>query len=122
MINTPNKLRSLSMYTCTVHEGALYDETIYDGKKVPIHMSGIICPTYYDRVPHMHNRNVGLRGGASFKVGVACYIHVTYLNTAMNANKHGGGRREGAQGRQLALCIKDLSRHEHACMCLKYRI
>ena len=42
-------------------------------------------------IPHMHNRNVGLRGGASLKVGVACYIHVTYLNTAMNANKHGGG-------------------------------
>ena len=55
----------------------------------------------------MHNRNVGRRGGASFKVGVACYIHVTYLNTTctMNANKHGGGGGR-AHGRELTLCVK----------------
>ena len=50
--------------------------------------TGIICPTYYDRIPHMYNRNRGRGGGASFIVGVAWY---TYLNTTMNANKHGGG-------------------------------
>ena len=57
-----------------------------------------MCPTYYNRIPHMYNRNVGRGGGASFKVGVACYIHVIYLNTTMNTNKHtcrGGGGGEG---------------------------
>ena len=40
----------------------------------------------------MYNRNGGRGGGAFFKVGVTYY---TYLNTTMNANKHGGGRGGG---------------------------
>ena len=61
----------------------------------PYICTGIMCPTYYDRIPHMDYGNVGRGGGASFEVGVACYIHVTYLNTTMNVNKRGGGRGEG---------------------------
>ena len=76
------------MYTCTAREYAMLCETIYDGRMFPYICTGIMCPTYYDRTPHMYNRN---GGGASFKVGVACYIHVTYINTTMTANKHGGG-------------------------------
>ena len=50
--------------------------------------------------------------GHPFKVGVACYIHTAYLNTTMNANKHGGrgGHMVGSWHAGV-----------YTCMDLKYR-
>ena len=54
-----NNLRSHNMHTHVLHMIIhCMCETIYDGRKVPVH---IMCPTNYDRTDshHMYNINVG---------------------------------------------------------------